>query len=126
MFRKATSPSNVGGIDADPDPFVLTASKDASGRSDLLDMPQLPRKTRTRKSLMFWSDKPSNKALAAADVVVGANKGLEGHVSASKADEERWTPELDDKVPLVSCVVGELPKPSSLIQNMKDHTVLIK
>jgi hypothetical protein len=87
LFKKDTSPSNVGGID--PEAVVLADSGDAPNRSDLLDKPQLPKKTRTRKSLIFWSDRPSNNALAAeAEVVVGANNGLEGHVSISRADEE--------------------------------------
>src|SRR6478735_213687 len=124
LFKNATSPSRVGGMDMDPDEVALVDS----GRSDLTATPQIDI-IRAKKSEMFCSDKPSSRVLATeAGVVVATNKGLAGHVSKSKAEGDIPRNEfaVDDAVSLERAIMEVLPKPSSLTQNMNDQTDLIK
>lgn len=74
---------------------------------------------------MFWPDSPSSMAWAtAADVVTGTKRGLAGHVSFPKADCASST--VAATVSFDPESIELAPSPSSLTQNMKDHTDLIK
>jgi hypothetical protein len=87
-------------------------------------IPSEASRRRSRKSEMLGALRPSSIASAAAkDVVLGASNGLAGHVPLAPMADAKYMSEVWPGLPRD---ITDVPRPSSLNQNIKAHTDLIK